>query len=419
MSFPQKKIPLLRKKSIRFLWISLVLAIASTICLFFYVKQLLANEVEEELRSTEARVENSITENHELYQIPPVIEISPVSFLGKEKIKDTLIFDPSQNEIEEFRELTTFSKINGENYRITVRALIVESEDILIAVIISYLIIIFFIFVFLFYLNKASNRNLWLPFFTTLEQVKLFSITSEAPISLMESDILEFSELNTEITTLTDKVRLDYKNLKQFTEDVSHELQTPLAIIQAKVDSLINGENLNNLQFEQLSSIQNDIHRLKQLNKRLGLLTKIDNKQFENITACNLNKLILHRIENFSELYPAEIVFKCKEDVVLQMDENLAIVLCDNLLSNAIKYALPNSEIVVELNKKNLKVINKGVRAIIKPDHLFQRFYKESDEIKSTGLGLAIVKKICDHYNFLPSYSYENNAHVFAISFSN
>ena len=419
MSFPQKKIPLLRKKSIRFLWISLVLAIASTICLFFYVKQLLANEVEEELRSTEARVENSITENHELYQIPPVIEISPVSFLGKEKIKDTLIFDPSQNEIEEFRELTTFSKINGENYRITVRALIVESEDILIAVIISYLIIIFFIFVFLFYLNKASNRNLWLPFFTTLEQVKLFSITSEAPISLMESDILEFSELNTEITTLTDKVRLDYKNLKQFTEDVSHELQTPLAIIQAKVDSLINGENLNNLQFEQLSSIQNDIHRLKQLNKRLGLLTKIDNKQFENITACNLNKLILHRIENFSELYPAEIVLKCKEDVVLQMDENLAIVLCDNLLSNAIKYALPNSEIVVELNKKNLKVINKGVRAIIKPDHLFQRFYKESDEIKSTGLGLAIVKKICDHYNFLPSYSYENNAHVFAISFSN
>jgi len=417
MAEPEKKIRLLRKTSKTFLWISLVLMLFSTIGLYFYVRNLLQKEVEEELRSTEARIKSSISGNNTIYQLSPIVEVKTVSKLGVEHLKDTLIFDPSQNEIEEFRELITFSKIKDQNYRITVRALIVESEDILIAVVISYLIVILFVFIFLFYLNKARTRKLWNPFFKNLEQMKLFSLTSEGPILLMDSDILEFSELNTEIITLTDKVRSDYKTLKQFTENVSHELQTPLAIIQAKVDTIINGEKLNDHQFEQLSSIQNDIHRLKQLNKKLGLLSKIENKQFENVTLCNLNKVLENRIENLSELYPAEILLKNKEEVILLMDENLAVVLCDNLLSNAIKYALPNTPIMVFLEKGMLTVKNKGARAILKPDQLFHRFYKESDEVKSTGLGLAIVKKICDLYGFQPSYTYNKSKHHFMITF--
>ena len=417
MTNQTKKIGLLRKTSKTFLSIGIVLMLFSTVALYFYVRNLLQSEIEEELRSTEARIESSISGNNPIYQLPPMVEVTEVLNLGVEHLKDTLIYDPSQDEIEDFRELTTYSKINNHNYRITVRTLIVESEDILIAVIISYLIVILSVFVFLFYFNKSRTQKLWTPFFKNLEQMKLFSLTSESPISLMDSDILEFSELNTEITTLTEKVRSDYKNLKQFTEDVSHELQTPLAIIQAKVDTIINGEDLNDVQFEQLSSIQNDIQRLKQLNKKLGLISKIENDQFTNISPCNLNHILNNRIENLSELYPSEILFESNEDVVLLMDAHLAEVLCDNLLSNAIKYNLPNTPIVVNLEKESLSVKNEGKRAILKPDQLFQRFYKESDEVKSTGLGLAIVKKICDLYGFQPSYRYTNNEHHFTISF--
>tara|TARA_R110002074_G_scaffold197610_15_gene365016 strand:+ start:6219 stop:7481 length:1263 start_codon:yes stop_codon:yes gene_type:complete len=415
MNNQTKKIGLLRKTSKTFLSIGVVLMLFSTVALYFYVRNLLQSEIEEELRSTEARIESSISGNNPIYQLPPMVEVIEVSNLGLEHLKDTLIYDPSQNEIEDFRELTTYSKINNHNYRITVRTLIVESEDILIAFIISYLIVILSVFVFLFYFNKSRTQKLWTPFFKNLEQMKLFSLTSDTPISLMDSDILEFSELNTEITTLTDKVRSDYKNLKQFTEDVSHELQTPLAIIQAKIDTIINGEELNDLQFEQLSSIQNDIQRLKQLNKKLGLISKIENDQFTNISPCNLNIILKDRIENLSELYPSEILFESNEDVVLLMDAHLAEVLCDNLLSNAIKYSLPNTPIKVILEKELFSVKNKGKRAILKPDQLFQRFYKESDEVKSTGLGLAIVKKICDLYDFQPSYRYTNNEHQFTI----
>ena len=279
-----KKVRLIRKTSKTFLGISALLMLVSTVALYFYLRNLLRSEVEEELRSTEARIESSLVENPEPFQLSPVVEIQKVSRLGKEVLKDTIIYDPSQDEMEEFRELSTFSAINGENYRITVRALVVESENILIAVVISYLVIILLVFLFLFYVNRSKNQKLWTPFFHNLEQMKRFSLSSDAPIALMDSEILEFSELNTEIKLLTNKVRSDYRNLKQYTEDVSHEMQTPLAIIQAKIENVINMEEpLDDQQFEQLTSIQRDIQRLSQMTKRLTLLTKIENNQFANI----------------------------------------------------------------------------------------------------------------------------------------
>ena len=200
-------------------------------------------EVEEELFSTKARVEAELSKGSGQFSLAPVVEVANVASLHAEILKDTIIYDPSQDEMEEFRELISFKEINGEKYKITVRNLIVESEDILIAIIFSYIIIILLVFAFLFYFNKSRNQRLWHPFFENLEAMKNFSLTSDETIPLVESDILEFSELKDEVALLTNKVRSDYKNLKQYTEDVSHELQTPLAIMQAKIENIINGED--------------------------------------------------------------------------------------------------------------------------------------------------------------------------------
>lgn len=389
----------------------------STIILYFYVKNLLQTEVEEELRSTEARIESSISETDSSYQLPPVVEVVTVSMMGNEKLKDTLIFDPSQNELEDFRELTTYSVINGKNYRITVRALIVESEDILIAVVLSYLSIIFLVFVFLFYFSKARNQKLWNPFFRNLEEMKKFSLASEKPITLVDSEIIEFSELNAEITTLTDKVRFDYKNLKQYTEDVSHELQTPLAIIQAKIENIINGDNLNEIQFEHLTSIQKDIQRLTQMNKRLTLLTKIENNQFVKIDRINIKDHITETVTKFQELSNVEIKLYGDAAIWVHMDPNLAEVLCNNLISNALKHS--SSEGIIEINCKGnrFSISNSGGKPLAHPENLYSRYYRESDTVKSTGLGLAIVKRICDLYHYKIDYIFEENKHIFTVKF--
>ena len=102
-----------------------------------------------------------------------------------------------------------------------------------------------------------------------MDQIKTFSVAQQSQsIRVSESDVIEFSELQNQILMLTSKVRIDYENLKQFTENVSHEIQTPLAIIQAKIDNIINDSDITEHQFEQIASIQKHIQRLKQLIKK-------------------------------------------------------------------------------------------------------------------------------------------------------
>ncbi|RKS50527.1 hypothetical protein BC962_2297 [Gillisia mitskevichiae] len=391
--------------------------IASTIALYFYTKNLLKNEVEEELFSTEARIESAIKINDISFSLPPVIEVVEVKELEELFLKDTLIYDPSQNEDEVFRELSTFKRINGKNYRITVRNLVVESKDILIAIDVSYFIIILLVFLFLFYSNVEGNRKLWFPFFKNLEAMKNFSVKSEKQIVLVDSDILEFQELSNEISLLTNKVQDDYQNLKQLTEDVSHEMQTPLAIMQAKIENIINTNKIDDDQYKLFSSLQKDIQRLKQLIKRLTLLTKIENNQFINIDKVDIAASLGKTIQNFKELFNLEIGFQYKHPLFVSMDPYLVEVLCNNLISNAVKHDVKKDEILVSCSHNSMIISNSGEKQIENPEKLFNRFYRESKSNQSTGLGLAIVKKICDLYGFEISYKFHDARHIFTVNF--
>lgn len=412
-----KKTRLIKKTSRIFLLTGLVLALLSSIALYFYTKYQLVNEVEEMLFSTEARVESALKSGIVVGSLPPVTEIREVDVLREKILKDTVIYDPSQDEMELFRELSVYKNINGKNYQITVREMVVESEDFLFGIVLSNITIFGLAFIFLFYFNTTRNLQIWSPFFKNLEQMKRFSLTSKEPLNLVDSDVLEFSELKNEISFLTNKVKTDYENLKQFTEDVSHEMQTPLAIIQAKIDNIINEHEINDKQFEQVTSIQKDIQRLKQLNKRITTLTKIENNQFVNLENVNLTMLINEKVENFKELQMANLVHTDNGSLQVLMDAYLADVLVNNLISNAVKYCKNEDVISIVSNQSSLFISNFGDQALAHPEKLYQRFYRESNGNHSTGLGLAIVKKICDLYGFKISYKFESNRHVFSIDF--
>jgi len=395
----------------------LVLAILSSIALYFYTRNLLQAQEEESLYSTEARVVNALKNDKIVLSFPPLTEIIKVNQIRPEILKDTIIYDPSQDEMEVFRELKTFEKINGQTYQITVRYLVVESEDILIAIVFSNIAIFVLAFLFLFYFNTARNIRLWNPFFKNLEQMKKFSLSSNQELQLVDSDVLEFSELKEEILLLTSKVRNDYENLKQFTENVSHEMQTPLAIIQAKIDNIINEHSINNKQFEQISSIQKDIQRLKHLNQRINVLTKIDNNQFIKVEDVNITKLLEEKIENFKELEINYISLSSNNDLIASMDVYLADILINNLISNAIKHSPQEKKVSIIAENHTLVISNCGQKAIQHPERLFLRFYREVNSMQSSGLGLAILKKICDLYNFDLSYNFSESQHSFTVVF--
>lgn len=374
-------------------------------------------EVEEVLYSTEARVEDALKRGVDRFNLEPVIEVRETDILHKEILKDTIIYDPYEDEMELFRELSTFRNINGTNYQITIRNMEVESKDVLIAIVIFNISIFIVALIFLFYFNNNRNLKIWSPFFYNLEQMKRFSLRSEELIDLRDSDVLEFSELKTEIKTLTDKVRRDYQSLKQFTEDVSHEMQTPLAIIQAKIDNIINEHALSEKQFEQITSIQKDIQRLKQLNKRITILTKIDKNQFVNVEAVNLTNIINDKLEGFKELNFKNLSYDFDKPLIVSMDVYLADILINNLVSNALKYSSREDKISINTHNGLLVISNAGTSALHHPEMIFQRFYRETNKNQSTGLGLAIVKKICDLYEFHISYAFKEGQHIFSLRF--
>ena len=380
--------------------------VISGVVLFFSIKILLKSEIEEELYSNKNRVELILESDPEHQGIPPVIEVEKVNRDQQRILNDTLIYDPLQDEIELFRQLSQTKLINGQHYKITVRAMVIESENILVAIVSTFLIIILLAFLFLFYFNTNRNKKLWEPFFINLNKIKSFSIKERTDLNLIDSGIIEFDELNKELKALTAKVYSDYQNLKQFTEDISHEIQTPLAVMQAKIDTLVNATPINQEQYQQFTSLENDIRKLKNLNKRLILLAKIDNNQFVNDQIISLKQIFEEAIENMTELSSATFKLKSNADPLLRIDPTLAVVLCNNLLSNAIKHNYKDNEILVEIEVDNVQVLNQGKAPINHPEHIFNRFYRESRNKDSSGLGLSIIKKVCEQYGYLPSYMF-------------
>jgi signal transduction histidine kinase len=240
------------------------------------------------------------------------------------------------------------------------------------------------------------------------------------PLTLTNTGISEFDELNAVITALTDKVISDYKTLKQFSEDASHELQTPLSIIRAKVESLLNMHHPTLEQTEIIQSIYSSVERLSKLSRSLVLLTKVENRQFRDIQQINLKESIQHRLFEFQELIQLKklkVKTQFADDGMIHMSPSLADILINNLISNAINHNLVGGIIEIELFEHEFIICNSGEKQLETPEKIFERFHKQNQASKSIGLGLAIVKKICDTHNMKVSYSFKVDRHCFRLEF--
>lgn len=414
-------ITLLKKISQKQFQFGIIIVFLSLLVLYGLTRYYIKSEAEESLYSSAFRIEQLLKSKQPLVSLKPLYEVAEVETLLPQILKDTLIYDEQQSEDELFRELNTFKHINGINYRITTRTLFADYNDTLLSILISFAIIISLVYLAQYYYGKSINTKIWKPFFNNLEAIKAFSLQSNQAISLADSDITEFNELNFHIKALTQKVSSDYQNLKQFTEDVSHEVQTPLSIIQAKIENLMDDQNpLSNEQVTVLNDIQKNANRLSKLNQGLILLTKIENQQFNNPESINANDIIDQLIgdfEDISNIKKLNVKFSALEPVQLLMDKILADILFSNLIGNAIKYTPRNGQIGIELAQNTFVIKNTGTNAIQNSERLFQRFYKEDQKSQSLGLGLAIVKKICDYYGFSIQYKFNKNLHEYIVLF--
>ena len=270
-------------------------------------------------------------------------------------------------------------------------------------------------------LNRHISRKLWQPFYHSLDKIRTFRLDQENRLTFEAPRISEFAELNQSLDRLISANINVYNQQKEFAENASHELQTPLAIIQSKLDLLMQSIDLKSDQYEIIEDAMKALSRVSRINKNLLLLTKIENSQYMEMESVNFSSLLATNIKlfvNFLENKSIRLTEEITCDVVVEGNRILIEILVNNLITNAIRYSPENGTMSIVLSPRELKIINVGQTSLNR-DRIFERFGTGSSTSPGTGLGLALVKQVSQRYGWDCQYVFENGNHVFSIEFSN
>jgi signal transduction histidine kinase len=337
----------------------------------------------------------------------------------RRSFSDTVVYDTHEKEAVNFRRMTFDTVSQGQRYEISVLLSKLETKD-LVGLIFYFMLGLFALIVLLLYfLNNWLSSAVWRPFYKTLEQLNTFRIGQKNDITLIESNVYEFGQLNSSLMEMVQKAQSDFRNLKEFTENASHEIQTPIAVIKSKLESLLQDKTLSDQRYEQIQSAYGSVNRLSKLNEALLLLSKIENQQFPNETDTDLCELVRQRLELIEELIEfkrIEVVLTIPLPLVVKINPFLAEILINNLLGNAVKHNVEDGRIVISSSSGQLIISNTGKPLTIAPEKLFQRFAKHNAGNESTGLGLAIASQICIKSRLSLTYNYHHGYHSIRIS---
>ena len=341
-------------------------------------------------------------------------EIKPDSIFTVEKYKPF----SADKKIERYRCLKKVVYIKKVPYLFTIETNIEETEDTV--MIIGLITGFFFILIVtgLFILNRRLSKTIWEPFRDTLEKLRKFNLNHQDKIDFITTDTKEFEDLNDSLRKLIDHSVSVYATQKEFTENASHELQTPLAILKNKLDILLQSKDLTEKQYEIVEEMNRALIRSSRINKNLLLLAKIENNQFEN-SDMQMDKLVHQCFEAIQEHFQQKNISvsnKINSEVKAFGNIGLTEVLINNLLINAIRHTPNSGTIKIELSEKSFQIKNSGSEKL-NSNLLFKRFSRFSSDNNGSGLGLAIIKEICRFHHWRIEYSFENKFHIFSVKF--
>lgn len=199
-----------------------------------------------------------------------------------------------------------------------------------------------------------------------------------------------------------------YKKQRQFITDASHELKTPLTIIDANTEVLemMQGEN------EWTESIRNQVKRLSSLTNQMTMLARMEEEQkkpeMEEMDFSLVLKETIQPFYTLAERNGKSFVFSADSGLILKGNRELLKQLVMILVDNSVKYSVNNGEIFISLARKGRKVVFKvsNESTMIQKgnmDILFERFYRtdasRSSETGGSGIGLSVAKAIVEVHN--------------------
>lgn len=415
---------LLNRTLLSFLIYSVLVLLIVTPVFYWVVNRIIIDRVDETLQMQKKEIEsriqkiNSETELKQWEDLDGEVMIESATKNFQDSIYNSTLFNSFSNEMEPYRVLRASITFHGKPYRLVAHVSLVESEDLIKALALLQLIVLAVLLSGLSIINWWISRRIWHPFYQTLEALKKFEIEKAPSLQLKTSSIKEFEDLNRAIRQLTERDYQVYLQQKEFTENASHEMQTPLAVFQSKLELLLQ-TSLSEQQAQVMESLMDATNRLGKLNKALLLLSKIENRQFVETEQVNISRFTSNLISLYkseAEAKEIQINLEVKTDLNITYNSTLLDILLSNLISNAIRHGNSKSTIQIVVSNQEWQIQNKGPALNFSQEKIFDRFQKGNTTSSRTGLGLAIVKKICDVSDLKLSYNFEENKHFFSIT---
>ncbi|MGN6646357.1 MAG: sensor histidine kinase [Cytophaga sp.] len=413
------------KSSIYYLIYTLFIFTVGTILFYFLIRNILFNAIDEALHQEKNQLVENLKYEKDFKELQnsEFIEIIEVGADSKpyDKYYNRSIYNAVKNEYVDYRELKSVYKHGDNFYEITIRQSLNEAEALINSILPIEVTLFLGLIIGVLLINRFISNKIWQPFYDLVDRLKNYDLTNIKIIPYKKSNVDEFDELSEIVEKMTTRIYKDFNSQKEFNENSSHELQTPLAIIRNKLELLIQSKNLNDDDMVLIGSVFHTINRLTQLNKGLILLSKIENNQYSELSRINIGQLLDTLLVSFEELINEkniEVSLNILKVIIIPANQILIETLLFNLISNAIKHNINDGgTISITVSKNTLEISNTGNDLPVEAERMFDRFLKSSTSEMSVGLGLSIVKKICDLYKFKISYTCVNKIHTTIIEF--
>ncbi|MGG7441063.1 sensor histidine kinase [Chryseobacterium arthrosphaerae] len=419
----------LKYYTIKYLIMILLLIIAVWAGLFYaYILDEVHDNVDDGLRDRKIQIIKAVYLNPQLlknnefgFNEFKIIPIRAAEYQNKSRLYNKMYYMEYDDKDQPYRVLEAdFIDQYKNHQRLVIRTSTVEEDeliyDLTTALIVLYLLLVISIVVVNGYLLNKAMR----PFYKILDKLKKYQFGIPASEQEQNYLIKEFDELNVEINEMIERNELVFYQQKQFIENASHELQTPLAIVINKIDLQIQNEEPDEKNMNLLSEIKNDLRRMVGLNKSLLMLSKIENSQFNKTSGVDFNVMITKLVqdyEDFIEFKKIQVNIIEKGYFIADFNQDLADILLSNLLKNAVKYNNEAGILNIMIENDRLTFQNSGTSVALDKSRIFNRFYKQGSDHTSTGLGLSIIQTIIKQYpGWEISYEFEDQMHYFILT---
>ena len=411
---------LLHKVSLQYLILVLATLAGIGCLLYFWLQRQLVAEMQEQLDLEIGIIKEELAHGRQVSF--PLVRVTPAPASVQPTIVygDTLITDAIQGKRVAYYYLRKTEPIHGINHRIEVMTAYIGWKAYARIIFMVFMAIACSLMLFGFLLNYYINKRIWRPFFENLTLFKHFSIKSTKATVWSPSTITEFAILKDTLQEMTEQSKKDYIDLREFTENVYHEFQTPVAIMRTVLEKLSQG-SFDAATASLLVDGQRAVDRLSKVNRKLFILAKLENNYFVDKQAVNLTALIKEKVDLMGDLFSQKninLTCQLEEELIVQSDPFMAETLILNLLSNMLRYTRPKKQAYIMLSQQTLSFANEGDTLPFPVEHIFERFKKPASRGQSIGLGLAIAKQICEVNHWQLNYLYEAGKHCLNIKLS-